>query len=143
MTINNLKNHLRWLVDRGQPDLSAVDVLLTRSDVDVHAQVQQSQSHAKEPDTKNECETTCAKNEPELKYDKDGDCLLQDANMARLNLASSSATKPPRMRSIKSDDAEPKTPSSGHRKTGSVKLGDTYRSEGALLYATPRNAVLN
>ncbi|OKL55755.1 hypothetical protein UA08_09010 [Talaromyces atroroseus] len=133
MTKNNLKCHLRWLVDRGQPDFSSLDVL-TRSDVDVsnlHAQPQtngQRQPHAKElRHTEKKHETTNTTYEcPELKYDNDGDCLLQDANMARLNLASSASK--PQMRSIKSDDSGPITPSFSHRKIGSAKLGGTYSS---------------
>src|SRR4051794_2590368 len=104
MTKNNLKQHLRWLVDRGQPDFAALDVLLTRSDADTsNVQVSaQPPSDAPRPVhteeltiTTNENSTAILKNDEdvELKVDGDGDCLLQDANMARLNLIPSSASK--------------------------------------------------
>lgn len=142
MTKNNLKQHLRWLVDRGQPDFAALDVLLTRSDVDtVNAQVSaQPAPDAPRPVhteqltiTTNENTTPILeKNEDvELKVDGDGDSVLQDANMARLNLIPSSASKP-RMLSIaagnRSDDARPSTPGSDARKnymSENSRIGDT------------------
>lgn len=146
MTKNNLQQHLRWLVDRGQPDFAALDVLLTRSDDDtVNVQISaQPPLAARRPvdtgaPTNILNENTSAistKNEGvELKVDGDGDSLLQDANMARLNLLSSSASKP-RMLSIaagnRSDDARPATPGSDTRKdyaSERSRIGDTtFRS---------------
>lgn len=141
MTKNNLKPHLRWLIDRGQPELSSVDVLLTRSGAHANAQPPQ-QPYPREQlrNTKDEQETIDTKNEDlELKYDKDGDCLLQDASMARLNL-SSSASKP-RMLSLgaadSGDSTRPKTPSSSHRndiEAWGARFGDGHES-GALTYS--------
>ncbi|KUL88828.1 hypothetical protein ZTR_03477 [Talaromyces verruculosus] len=155
MTKNNLKQHLRWLVDRGQPDFAALDVLLTRSDIDtVNVQVPaQPASDAPRPVhtaqlaiTTNENTTPILeKNEDvELKVDGDGDSVLQDANMARLNLIPSSASKP-RMLSIaagnRSDDARPSTPGSDARKnymSDNSRIGDTtFRSAPATIISSP------
>lgn len=145
MTKNNLKQHLRWLVDRGQPDFAALDVLLTRSDVDTSSIQVSAQPPSDAPRPVHTEEFTISLNETptairkksedvELKVD-DGDCLLQDANMARLNLIPSSASKP-RMLSFaagnRSDDARPPTPGSDARKdyaSDNSRIGDTtYRS---------------
>lgn len=158
MTKNNLKQHLRWLVDRGQPDFAALDVLLTRSDVDtVNVQVSaQPASNAPRPALTEQLTITAnenitpilEKNEAvELKVDGDADCLLQHANMARLNLIPSSASKP-RMLSIatgnRSDDARPSTPGSDARKdytSDNSRIGDTtFRSAPGTYYPDWINA---
>lgn len=145
MTQNNLKQHLRWLVDRGQPDFAALDVLLTRSDVDtVNVQVSaQPPSDLPRPacteilaipTNENTTSILQKKNEyVDLKVGGDGDCLLQDANMARLNLIPSSASKS-RMLSITAgntnDDISPPKPGVDAQKYYALdnsKIGDTTR----------------
>ncbi|EED23453.1 RecQ family helicase MusN [Talaromyces stipitatus ATCC 10500] len=155
MTKNNLKQHLRWLVDRGQPDFAALDVLLTRPDVDAsNTQIPpQPLLEAPRPIHTEELTITLDENsiailkkneDLGLKVDSDGDCVLQDATMARLNLASSSASKP-RMLSItagnRSDNARPLTPGSDVRKNSGSdrpKVGDiSYRSASAAIISSP------
>jgi bloom syndrome protein len=159
MTKNNLKQHLRWLVDRGQPDFAALDVL-TRSDVDtsnvrVPAQPPSDTAHQVYREelvvTTNEIPAAILKKneDVELKVDGDGDCLLQDANMARLNLIPSSASKPrmlSRAAGNKSDDSRPLTPGSDACKdytSDSSRIGDTtYRSAPGTHCSDWRNAAL-
>lgn len=148
MTKNNLKQHLRWLVDRGQPDFAALDVLLTRPDVDtVNVQESAQPPLAVSRPVHTEALTITAndntsanleKNEDvELKVNGDGDSLLRDANMARLNLIPSSASKP-RMLSIaagnRSDDARPATPGSDVRKD---HTSDNSRIENSTFRSAP------
>jgi bloom syndrome protein len=160
MTKHNLKQHLRWLVDRGQPDFAALDVLLTRSDVDT-VNVQVPAQPQPEPDaprpvhaekltitTNENTKPILEKNEDvELKVDGYGGCVLQDANMARLNLIPSSASKP-RMLSIaagnRGDDTRPSTPGSDARKdytSDNSRIGDTtFRSAPGTYYSDWINA---
>ncbi|QGA13768.1 hypothetical protein EYB26_001419 [Talaromyces marneffei] len=161
MTKNNLKQHLRWLVDRGQPDFAALDVLLTRSGVDASNVQVSAQPHSDIPQPTRTEESTITTNanllailkgneDVELKVDSDGDCLLQDANMARLNLIPSSVSKP-RMLSIaagnRSDDARPLTPGSDARKDNAPdnsRIGDTtYRSAPATIISSPSRSNRN
>lgn len=132
MTRNNLSQHLSWLVNRGLPDFAAVDALLTRPGA--AADTPNHQIPASEPSFSTRTEllhrpvtnsressktSTKQLEDVPLNVDGDGDTLVRDATMARLNIASSSSTKP-RMLSLnsgdRSDDARPLTPGFHGRK---------------------------
>lgn len=110
MTKNNLRQHLRWLVDRGQPDFSSVDVLLTPPDVDALDSIARPHTGVHQQDTTDgntavgqvAATKRTGNGELDLTFRDQGDRILHDAKMAKLNLASSSASKP-RMLSLGSD----------------------------------------
>lgn len=142
MTRTNLGQHLAWLLNRG-PSLYPTLDLSTRPDEGGTTTVVTTTTTTSPPVSVNAESTgtlqkSLAKsdqahprnNEPEVIVDDDGDIVIADADMARLEFAPKSATKPRMLTCMNNaPSSTPKTPGTRvSRENASARLDTQQRS---------------
>lgn len=125
MTKNNLRQHLSWLLNRGLPDFSSVD-LLTRSDSNLvvsnpSAPTAQPPNRPVHQETLDDTNITniLQDGRSQVKPQPDEDFRSEDPEMARLHLQPSSETKPRLLSSSrKPRSITPTTPTTSRKARG-------------------------
>jgi bloom syndrome protein len=150
MTKNNLRQHLSWLLNRGPPQIPALQ-LSTWSDETTTATTVTSttatftisldaQPNEYLPRTSAPSDHGKSVQRPaEVKVDNDGDIVIHDAEMARLQFAPSSTTKPRMLSCTKNGSSSiPSTPIARRvLENGGNKLDTLTRSsvKGSIAHA--------
>lgn len=109
MTKNNLAQHLRWLLSRGPPQFPSFDLPATETSESTNLQANNNtnsvpldaQAFTQQHDSLKREDSAS------VKIDRDGDVVIEDADMARLQLPPSS-TKPRMLSVLK--NSSPSTP---------------------------------
>lgn len=135
MTRTNLGQHLAWLLNRGPSLYPSLD-LSTRPDeggtttttnppVSGHAESTGTRPNSLEKSDQAHTRT----NEPEVILDDDGDIVIEDADMARLEFAPKSATKPRMLTCMNNaPSSTPKTPGARvSRENASARLDNAQQ----------------
>jgi bloom syndrome protein len=134
MTRTNLGQHLAWLLNRGPSLFPSLD-LSTRSDEGATTVVTTTTNHPVSAlvnqSTVNSDQQNSGTNVSEVIVDNDGDIVIADADMARLEFAPSSAAKPRMLSCVNNTPSgTPKTPRS-HR-TRELDIQQRSSVEGSI-----------